>query len=232
MDGSFQWLWVSECLPAHLLYPGSWHVIGTRTSSYQTACFHHKGEGDDSTWVFSNWNRLWEIFLCCSKRKILQSWDTGSKARVLLEYTGECLKGTPREFGLMASPLSSSVLPCGQLWFQKERIMECFGAESSYTWQQIPSSRGVTCWESHAVLVTKRTKPLHGTKRTKPWHGTAELQTHIQATAQKGSLAHDTHGKIDGVSISPFFPISNQLLTHTETITLQLLVPQINLIFP
>lgn len=161
--------WMS---PSSSALPWLLTCYSTRTSSYKTVCFHHKGEGEDSAWVFSNWNRLWELFLCCFKRKILQSWDIVSKARVLLKHTGECLKGTPREFRL----LSSSVLPCGQLWFQKEKRMECFGIEMSHTWQQIPSSRGVTCWESHAVLVKKRTKP---------WHGTAELQAHIQATIQQ-----------------------------------------------
>lgn len=28
----------------------------------------------------------------------------------------------------------------------------------------------------------------------------------------------NTHNKIDGISIAPFFPVSSQLLTHIETI--------------
>lgn len=69
------------------------------------------------------------------------------------------------------------------------------------------------------------------TKGIKARHGTAELQTHVQVTIQQWSLTRvdvdvaNTRDKISGVSVTPFFPISSQVLTHTEATTVQIIVP-------
>ena len=133
---------------------------------------------DDSDIVFINWSRLWELFLCCSRSKILL--NIGTKARVLLQHTGRFLKGTARKFRLKVSH-RSSVLPCWQLWLQKEQRMKCFGAESSHMWQQIASFRCRKCWVSHAGSVTK-----HISLRMAQWNWTPIYKSQLR----RGSVTH------------------------------------------
>lgn len=129
------------------------------------ACFQDRGNMDDPALVFINWNRLWEIFLCCSRNKILLYIST--KARILLKHK----EISERDTKEVQTKELSHVLLCSNLL----TIGVSEGIENEVFWSrelshvttntkfQMQEVLGITCSVSH-----KAYQPSGGTVESKP----------------------------------------------------------------